>query len=434
MKDNKNKKIILCTLILGLCIFVVSLYCFIPSEKKKETVDIYTISFDTGTGTPMAIKVEEDGTIVLPDEPTREGYIFIGWMYNGEPFDFSQEVTEDITLTAGWKKIEEGKKYYVVNFYTDGGTTIANQPIEEGTVPTRPDNPTKEGYEFVEWQLDGVAYDFTTPITEDVTLVAIYKEIPTDNQNPGGNGNGGNGGNGGNSSGGGNTSKKSFVVTFRLGDGSLGPGCGPQTIEQGGKAKDSCRPTRSGYTFDYWSLNNARFNFNTPINSNITLYAVWKQNVVYYNLSFDANGGVGTCTPKSIAGGTSVKGSNYCSGISRKYYTLDGWSKTRGGTVDEIFTINSNTTMYAIWRKNTYKITGTPLGDAVSPYGHTISVQGVDTSTIDSLNICYDFNGRPVCIDVAGTWQTNLTDYYSSMETCKIKFSDSDELFDCYNK
>ncbi len=431
MKDNKNKKIILCTLILGLCIFVVSLYCFIPSEKKKETVDIYTISFDTGSGTPMAIKVEEGGTIVLPDEPTREGYIFIGWMYNGEPFDFSQEVTEDITLTAGWKKIEEGKKYYVVNFYTDGGTTIANQPIEEGAVPTRPENPTKDGYEFVEWQLNGVVYDFTTPITEDVTLVAIYKEIPQDN---GGNGNGGNGGN--NNSGG--TTKKYYTVTFNNNGGRPGGNCSQQTIEQGGRAVDSCRPTRTDYIFNGWLLNNAPFSFSTAINSNITLYASWTRNVKYYNLSFDANGGRGSCQTKSIAGGTNVDGSSYCSGMTKSHYVFDGWSRNNAGTLKGTFVMNADTKLYATWKKKTYTISGEPFGDSVSVYGHTITVNDVsDKSTITSLNICgvlIEETGETGCIDVAKNgMKTNFPNFYAKMVSCEIKFSDSDETFACRN-
>jgi len=35
----------------------------------------------------------------------------------------------------------------------------------------------KDGFEFVEWQLNGVAFDFDTAITEDITLVASWKKL-----------------------------------------------------------------------------------------------------------------------------------------------------------------------------------------------------------------------------------------------------------------
>ena len=39
-------------------------------------------------------------------------------------------------------------------------------------------------------------------------------------------------------------------------------------------------PTRDGYTFDYWSLNDSEYDFSKPVHSNITLFAEWIQNPV----------------------------------------------------------------------------------------------------------------------------------------------------------
>ena len=36
-------------------------------------------------------------------------------------------------------------------------------------------------------------------------------------------------------------------------------------------------PTREGYTFVRWNLGANAYNFSTPVNSNITLTAVWEE-------------------------------------------------------------------------------------------------------------------------------------------------------------
>lgn len=50
-----------------------------------------------------------------------------------------------------------------------------------------------------------------------------------------------------------------------------------QEIESGNKAIKPSDPVKDGFTFDGWLDNNGdAFDFNTPIISNITLYANWK--------------------------------------------------------------------------------------------------------------------------------------------------------------
>lgn len=72
---------------------------------------------------------------------------------------------------------------YVVKFNSNGGSNVTSQTIVSGQCASLPSEPSKTGYEFVEWQLNGKAFDFTTPITSNITLDAIWKvstniEIP----------------------------------------------------------------------------------------------------------------------------------------------------------------------------------------------------------------------------------------------------------------
>ena len=72
-----------------------------------------------------------------------------------------------------------------VKFNSDGGTEIADVEIKKGEKVEKPANPTKSGYIFVEWQLNGEAFDFDEPVTENITLIAIYKERTTTGPGPG---------------------------------------------------------------------------------------------------------------------------------------------------------------------------------------------------------------------------------------------------------
>ena len=77
-----------------------------------------------------------------------------------------------------------GKKYTVV-FDTQGGTPIETVEVKKRDKVDRPSDPTKEGYLFVEWQLDGETFDFDTKIKEDITLVAVWKQTgPTSLDTP----------------------------------------------------------------------------------------------------------------------------------------------------------------------------------------------------------------------------------------------------------
>ena len=68
----------------------------------------YTVIFDAQGGTSIAaVQVKKNGKVPIPDEPRLEGYIFLGWYLENKEYDFDKAVTENITLTAKWKRINE---------------------------------------------------------------------------------------------------------------------------------------------------------------------------------------------------------------------------------------------------------------------------------------------------------------------------------------
>ena len=87
----------------------VTLYAQYEKELNEEETK-YTITFYTNDGTTeKSTKVVNKGNkVVKPEDPTREGYTFDGWYdkkENGKEYDFTKEVTSDISLYAYWSKI-----------------------------------------------------------------------------------------------------------------------------------------------------------------------------------------------------------------------------------------------------------------------------------------------------------------------------------------
>ena len=71
---------------------------FIVTEEE------YLVQFDLngGTGTAPDQTIKENGTVTKPANPTKTGYVFVGWYLNGQPYDFNTIVKSSFTLIAIW--------------------------------------------------------------------------------------------------------------------------------------------------------------------------------------------------------------------------------------------------------------------------------------------------------------------------------------------
>lgn len=121
MKSTKKQIIIvfaILTMALVLsCAFVACNKTDTPDAPKKE----FTITFDTQGGSEVKpITIAEGATITLPNNPTKEGYVFAGWYLSNalvEEFNITKTITGDITLYAKWiedsgiRRPSEGLEY-----------------------------------------------------------------------------------------------------------------------------------------------------------------------------------------------------------------------------------------------------------------------------------------------------------------------------------
>jgi len=142
----------------------------------------FLVSFDSNGGSYVEPQIIEEGKLVQrPKNPIKKDYNFIGWYLGNTQFDFSTPITSKIKLTARWDVIR-----YTVTFDSDGGSEISAQQIEIGQTISIPENPNREKYSFIGWYLeDGFGwideneFDFSTPIFDNIKLKAKWIETYT---------------------------------------------------------------------------------------------------------------------------------------------------------------------------------------------------------------------------------------------------------------
>ena len=227
----------------------------LKTQGSVHVTEEYTVTFNAygGFPTPDEQHVKSGEKAVLPAEPTLKGHTFAFWYLgddeeNATAYDFDTPVTGDITLTAKWNINK-----YTVTFNSYGGTPVPPaQEVEYGLTATKPDDPTLKGYTFAFWYLgddeqNATAYDFNTPVTENITLTAKW-----------------------------NINK--YTVTFNSYGGTPVPPA--QEVEYGlTAAEPATAPTKTGYTFDGWYLGDEKYDFSDAVEQNITLYANWEKNI-----------------------------------------------------------------------------------------------------------------------------------------------------------
>ena len=184
-----------------------------------------------------------------PTIPTKTGYTFKGWSKDGQ--NVVNLNSTSITATTTFIAIFEINSY-TVNF-VDGSSTLYTQQVNYNSSPVEPSVPTKDGYIFEGWSLNGSDIVTVTSqvITDNTTFIAVFSEANT--------------------------------VTFQ---GIFGPVYGTLDVRVGDKitVPDSIvLEEREHYVFLGWTLSNSIFggdivDLNTYIpTSDISLYPVYEQ-------------------------------------------------------------------------------------------------------------------------------------------------------------
>ena len=217
----------------------------------------FKVTFDSKEGSPVdPIEVECNKELTLPENPTKEGYIFVSWVDKNETpiLDDALLACEDITLYANWQEKDAAKKYYTVKFDSKGGSNVNSIQVECNTklkLPTK--KPTRTGYEFVSWadKNGKVILDGALLSCENITLYANWKKVD-------------------------GTEKKYMTITF---DSKGGSSVSSMKVECDKALSTLPTPTRKGYSFIAWYDKNGKTILSGALLSceNITLFADWSE-------------------------------------------------------------------------------------------------------------------------------------------------------------
>ena len=314
-------------------------------EYLYEVGSSYKISISFGNGYTLPI-------------PTRNGYAFDGW-YNGEKLLESGiwTTTSDVVLVARWERIE-----YSITYNLNGGTNSPNNStyysvFDDVTLSA----PTRPGYIFLGWtgsngDVPQVDLNFNGTVRCDLEYTAHW-EVDV------------------------------FTVDYVL-NGGTNPSKNPTaiTVLDEFALKD---PTRTGYTFKGWYLDDA---FTLPVSSlsnitsDITLYARFIANQYSATFISDPVGekitiqlrhgeGVNTVTHHTISKGASFNPYEHIIIDDKDWlgeYIFAGWYLDANFTkrVSGDVVLYSDTTLYA------KRILVNGAYDKLPTDGQTLQVQG----------------------------------------------------------
>ena len=343
-------------------------WIYVGSQDTPDNpVKTYTVTFNSNDGTNKSYTqtfINGQSQNLNVNCFVRNGYTFAGWNTsaggNGTSYTDKKLITiySDKTLYAQWNYVGGGTtdpavQTYTVTFNSNDGTDRSyTQTFVSGQSQYLNMNCFyRMGYTFAGWNTEadgyGTSYNDTgllsaEEIISDMALYAIW-EINT------------------------------YTVKF---DANGGSGEMYNQAFTYGESEKLIPNTfyRTDYKFVGWATTPngnavctdemAVLNLSTQANDEVTLYAVWTENI--YTVVFDANGGNGEMSDISLT--YDVAEQLPANTFYRTGYTFVGWAVTPNGSVfytDEEDVLNITTkdkttmTLYAVWKENESGITVT---------------------------------------------------------------------------
>ena len=146
-----------------------------PSKPARPDTTAALI-LETASLDGQPLKLSKTGEAWQADMPAHEpgqAVILITGRQDGQPFTRSLNYTVDQTLTRG----TEPRSTLTVHFDTGGGKPEPGDqsfPAANGRVNRPSPDPARKGFLFDGWFIGEVAYDFSRPVTRDLTLTAHW--------------------------------------------------------------------------------------------------------------------------------------------------------------------------------------------------------------------------------------------------------------------
>ena len=158
-------------------------YVFVAQFERDDPsnpVPRFTITWiGYGGVTLLQITLIRGALIPVLPAPNIADRIFLEWA----GFSQGMTATADHVFVAVFVPA-----FVTVTFDSNGGTGVYSQTIAFGSLLTAPDNPIRQGHIFVAWYIYGAEngtetrtrWDFNTPVTGDMILVAEWQRVIDD--------------------------------------------------------------------------------------------------------------------------------------------------------------------------------------------------------------------------------------------------------------
>ena len=329
----------------------------------KWTPSVYQIAYknlENGTSDVQLPTTHTYGTATAIPDLTRTGYVFNGWVVNGEgaaqtglTLD-AEDYIADITLTAQWT----AERYAITYEGMDGAQSGSSQPTEyvydKDAVIS---DPTKAGYTFLGWVVNGTgeAQRNLTLAKESytgaITLKATWKQNP-------------------------------YAITWVVNE----SGTINETPEYsktaflGGAITAPTVTAKDGYAFGGWYTDrkfteSSKFtDGETMPNHDVTFYAKWT--AIQYEITYVLDGG--TNVSGNPAQYTVETEKIALVAPTKTGYAFEGWysDNTYSTKVTEIATGSvGDVTLYAKWTINQYTITWNANGGTLDGGNASVSAE-----------------------------------------------------------
>ena len=150
--------------------------------SRVDTSTASTLESASLDGQPLKLsEKDESWQVDIPARKPGPAAITLAGRQDSRPFTRSLNYTVDQPLTRD----TETETGHTVHFNTDGGSPEPEDqtvPNPYGRVQRPSPNPGRKGYQFDGWFIGEVAYDFSKPVTKDLTLTAHWTPTKQNNQ------------------------------------------------------------------------------------------------------------------------------------------------------------------------------------------------------------------------------------------------------------
>ncbi|MCR3905946.1 MAG: endonuclease [Tenericutes bacterium] len=178
-------------------IIITSFALFACEEYQTHSIDQVVNSLEIEYSDGESISSVESN-VILPTSSELVNIVQIVWVSSNpdiisnqgivtQPTDSDTTVTLTLHVNMGSESrvkdfeltVLRTYVYHTVTFETQDQEELLSIDVLDGEQATRPDDPVKEGFDFVGWFLQEDLenpYLFITPITSNITLIAVFEE------------------------------------------------------------------------------------------------------------------------------------------------------------------------------------------------------------------------------------------------------------------